>query len=55
MEALHLSELLVDVGEKINLGQEIGLMGSTGRSTGSHLDWRMEVNGVRIDPKLLIN
>ena len=44
----------VKVGEKVHLGQEIGRVGSTGRSTGPHLDWRMEINGTRIDPQLLI-
>ena len=52
---LHLSEIFVKVGEKVYLGQEVGRIGSTGRSTGPHLDWRMEVNGTRIDPQLLIN
>ena len=51
---LHLSEIFVKVGEKVHLGQEIGRVGSTGRSTGPHLDWRMEINGTRIDPQLLI-
>ena len=51
---LHLSEIFVKVGEKVHLGQEIGKVGSTGRSTGPHLDWRMEINGTRIDPQLLI-
>ena len=49
-----LSEIFVKVGDKINIGQELGRMGSTGRSTGPHLDWRMEVRGIRIDPQLLI-
>ena len=52
---LHLSEIFVDVGQKVYLGQEIGRGGSTGRSTGPHLDWRMEINGTRVDPQLLIN
>ena len=52
---LHLSEIFVKVGEKVRIGQKIGLMGSTGRSTGPHLDWRMEVRGTRVDPQLLIN
>ncbi len=52
---LHLSEIFVTVGERISKGQPIGRIGSTGRSTGPHLDWRMEVNGTRVDPQLLIN
>ena len=29
-------------------------MGDTGRAHGSHLDWRMEIRGVRVDPYLLV-
>ena len=52
---LHLSEIFVSVGDKVDIGEKIGKVGSTGRSTGPHLDWRMEVGGIRIDPQLLIN
>ena len=52
---LHLSEIFVSVGDKVDIGEKIGSVGSTGRSTGPHLDWRMEVRKVRIDPQLLIN
>ena len=51
---LHLSEIFVKVGDKVKIGEKIGRVGSTGRSTGPHLDWRMEINGTRIDPQLLI-
>ncbi len=51
---LHLKEILVKKGSFVKKGQLIGLMGDTGRATGSHLDWRMELRGVRIDPYLLI-
>ena len=51
---LHLSELHAKVGDSIEKGQLIGKLGSTGRATGPHLDWRMEVNGIRIDPALLV-
>ena len=51
---LHLKEILVEKGSFVKKGQLIGLMGDTGRATGSHLDWRMELRGVRIDPYLLI-
>ena len=52
---LHLSEIFVKVGEKVKKGDKIGLMGSTGRSTGPHLDWRMEVGGIRVDPEIVLN
>ena len=51
---LHLKKILVEKGSLVKKGQLIGLMGATGRATGSHLDWRMELRGVRIDPNLLI-
>ena len=52
---LHLSKITTKVGEQVYQGQKLGEIGSTGRSTGPHLDWRMEVHGVRIDPKLLLD
>lgn len=52
---LHLSKISVAVGDVIKQGQTIGLVGSTGRSTGPHLDWRMNWGtSVRIDPQLLV-
>ena len=51
---LHLKDIFVQENNLIKKGQVIGLMGDTGRATGSHLDWRMEIRGVRIDPHLLI-
>ena len=51
---LHLKEILVEKGNFVRKGQLIGLMGDTGRATGSHLDWRMELRGIRIDPNLLV-
>ena len=51
---LHLKDILVEEQSIIKKGEVIGLMGDTGRATGSHLDWRMEIRGVRVDPYLLI-
>lgn len=47
----HLSKILVSVGQKIDIGQQIGNVGSTGRSTGPHLHYEVHKNGEKIDPK----
>lgn len=46
----HLSKLLVKNGAKVKKGDEIGLAGSTGRSTGAHVHFELLRNGKRIDP-----
>ncbi|MCV6603778.1 MAG: M23 family metallopeptidase [Porticoccaceae bacterium] len=51
---IHLSEALVEEGQKIEAGDPIARVGSTGRSTGPHLDWRMNWLDVRIDPQLVL-
>ena len=50
----HLSSINVKVGDKINKDQKIGEVGSTGRSTGPHLDWRINWFTERLDPALFI-
>ena len=49
-----MKDILAEERSNVKKGQVIGLMGDTGRATGPHLDWRMELRGVRIDPYLLI-
>jgi len=46
----HQSEILVNVGDMVEQGQVIGLVGGTGRVTGAHLHWEVWVNGVQVDP-----
>ena len=46
----HLSKVSVSAGDKINAGSEIGLSGSTGRSTGPHLHYEVRYNGRVINP-----
>ncbi|RDZ28022.1 M23 family metallopeptidase [Lysobacter silvisoli] len=51
---LHLSRIDVKVGDRVTLGQVIGAVGATGRSTGPHLHWGMNWFDVRIDPLLVL-
>jgi len=46
----HQSEMLVEVGDVVQPGQVIGIVGNTGRSTGAHLHWEMWVGGVQVNP-----
>lgn len=46
----HQSEFKVQVGDVVEQGQVIGLVGGTGRVTGAHLHWEVWVNGVQVDP-----
>ena len=47
----HLSEMSVSVGQKISVGQRIGRVGPTGRSTGPHLHYETRVDGDAVDPQ----
>lgn len=47
----HLSEINTSIGLKINKGDIIGKLGSTGRSTGNHLHYEIRVNNIPIDPE----
>ncbi|PIV36881.1 MAG: peptidase M23 [Lysobacterales bacterium CG02_land_8_20_14_3_00_62_12] len=51
---VHLSRLDVGVGDRVEAGQRIGLVGATGRATGPHLHWGMNWFEIRLDPQLLV-
>lgn len=50
----HLSERLVSRGDKVSVGDALGIEGSTGKSTGSHLHLEVRENGKSIDPTAIL-
>ena len=50
---LHLNHVVINIGDSVSRGDIIGTVGSTGRSTGPHLDWRLDWQGRRIDASLV--
>lgn len=47
----HASKILVKVGERVTKGQQVALVGNTGRSTGPHLHYEIRLNGNPLDPR----
>ena len=52
---MHLKKLMVQKGQKVKQGEIIGTVGSTGRSTGAHLDIRLNWFGIRLDPATVLD
>lgn len=46
----HLAKILVRTGQRVTQGQKIGMMGSTGRSTGTHLHYEVRIDGNAVNP-----
>jgi murein DD-endopeptidase MepM/ murein hydrolase activator NlpD len=51
----HLSEIDVSVGQSVRVGQVVGHMGSTGRSTGTHLHYETRINGEAVNPEKFLS
>lgn len=46
----HLSEISVEAGQRLQAGDLLGLVGTTGLSTGAHLHWELRIYGIAVDP-----
>lgn len=51
---IHMSRIDVKVGDRVEQGQVVGLVGGTGRATGPHMHWGMNWFNVRVDPQSLM-
>jgi murein DD-endopeptidase MepM/ murein hydrolase activator NlpD len=51
----HTSKILVKVGDRVEKGQVVALVGNTGRSTGPHLHYEIRLNGNALDPRKYLN
>ena len=51
----HMSEIYVKPGQQVQTGDVLGLVGTTGLSTGAHLHWEMRIYGVAVDPMQFIS
>ena len=52
---MHMKNIYVEKGQKVKQGDIIGTVGSTGRSTGAHLDIRLNWFGIRLDPATVLD
>ena len=52
---MHMKDIYVKNGQTVNKGEVIGTVGKTGRSTGPHLDIRLNWFNVKLDPASVLN
>lgn len=52
---MHHDKVYVKPGDRVEKGQQIGLSGTTGNSTGNHLHFQVEKNGAVINPLLYLD
>jgi len=52
---MHMNEIFVNVGDHVKKGDIVGTIGTSGRSTGPHLDIRLNWFGIRLDPATILN
>jgi len=52
---MHMNKIFVSVGDHVKKGDIVGTIGTSGRSTGPHLDIRLNWFGARLDPATILN
>jgi len=52
---MHMNKIFVNVGDHVKKGDIVGTIGTSGRSTGPHLDIRLNWFDIRLDPQSILN
>ena len=50
----HCESLAVEVGDIVKAGDVLGIMGTTGKSTGVHVHFEVIIDGVKVDPEIYV-
>ena len=54
MKSYRGRKVVKGISLEVNQGEIVGLLGASGRATGPHLDWRMNLRGKRVDPTMVV-